>query len=227
MQMLADGIIKKHKMGRVANVIGASGLVGQQIINQLLFHSEFDKIRIFVRRKTRFIHPNLEEKIIDFDQPESWKQLVQGDILFSTLGTTIRNVKTRKNQYRVDFTYQYEFAKAASENGVSTFILVSSMGANPKSFFFYSRMKGELEESVKKLNFKKLIILRPSILDGNRSEKRSGEKMALIFSRLFTRIIFKKYRPTPVQVLASEMVSQSIDQKVGFSLIESGEINPV
>jgi len=101
------------------------------------------------------------------------------------------------------------------------------MGANPKSFFFYPRMKGELEESVKKLNFKKLIILRPSILDGNRSEKRSGEKMALIFSRLFTRIIFKKYRPTPVQVLASEMVSQSIDQKVGFSLIESGEINPV
>lgn len=213
-------------MGKVANVIGASGLVGQQIINQLLFHSEFDKIRIFVRRKTRFIHPNLEEKIIDFDQPENWKHLVQGDVLFSILGTTIKTVKTKKNQYRVDFTYQYEFAKAASENGVSTYILISSMGANPKSFFFYSRMKGELEEAVKKLNFKKLVILRPSILDGNRTGKRKGEKLALILSRLFTRVIFKKYRPTPVQVLASEMVSQSVDQTLGFSLIESAQIFP-
>lgn len=213
-------------MGKVANVIGASGLVGQQIINQLLFHSEFDKIRIFVRRKTRFIHPNLEEKIIDFDQPENWKHLVQGDVLFSILGTTIKTVKTKKNQYRVDFTYQYEFAKAASENGVSTYILISSMGANPKSFFFYSRMKGELEEAVKKLNFKKLVILRPSILDGNRTGKRRGEKLALILSRLFTRVIFKKYRPTPVQVLASEMVNQSVDQTLGFSLIESAQIFP-
>jgi uncharacterized protein YbjT (DUF2867 family) len=215
---------KDHKMGKVANVIGASGLVGQQIINQLLFHSEFDKVRIFVRRKTRFVHQNLEEKIIDFDQPESWKHLVQGDVLFSTLGTTIKAVKTRKNQYLVDFTYQYEFAKAASENGVSTFILVSSMGANPKSLFFYSRMKGELEEAVKKLNFNKLVIFRPSILEGNRSEKRRGEKVALILSRLFTKIILKRYRPTPVQILASKMISLSVDHVDGFRLIEGADI---
>jgi uncharacterized protein YbjT (DUF2867 family) len=215
---------KDHKMGKVANVIGASGLVGQQIINQLLFHSEFDKVRIFVRRKTRFVHQNLEEKIIDFDQPESWKHLVQGDVLFSTLGTTIKAVKTRKNQYLVDFTYQYEFAKAASENGVLTFILVSSMGANPKSLFFYSRMKGELEEAVKKLNFNKLVIFRPSILEGNRSEKRRGEKVALILSRLFTKIILKRYRPTPVQILASKMISLSVDHVDGFRLIEGADI---
>jgi uncharacterized protein YbjT (DUF2867 family) len=215
---------KDHKMGKVANVIGASGLVGQQIINQLLFHSEFDKVRIFVRRKTRFVHQNLEEKIIDFDQPESWKHLVQGDVLFSTLGTTIKAVKTRKNQYLVDFTYQYEFAKAASENGVSTFILVSSMGANPKSLFFYSRMKGELEEAVKKLNFNKLVIFRPSILEGNRSEKRRGEKVALILSRLFTKIILKRYRPTPVQILASKMISLSVGHVDGFRLIEGADI---
>lgn len=211
-------------MGKVANVIGASGMVGHQIINQLLFHSEFDKIRIFVRRKTRFIHPHLEEKIVDFDQPESWKHLVQGDVLFSTLGTTIKTVKTKENQYRVDFTYQYEFAKAASENGISSYVLVSSMGANAKSIFFYSRMKGELEEAVKKLHFKKLIIVRPSILDGNRVEKRVGEKMALIFSRVFTRIILKKYRPTPVHALASKMISLSIDQTEGFRLVESSDI---
>lgn len=211
-------------MGKVANVIGASGLVGQQIINQLLFHSEFDKIRIFVRRKTRFIHPHLEEKIIDFDQPESWKHLVQGDVLFSTLGTTIKTVKTKENQYRVDFTYQYEFAQAASENGVSTYVLVSSIGANTRSLFFYSRMKGELEEAVKKLDFMKLIIFRPSILDGFRSEKRVGEKIALIFSRMISKIMFKKYRPTPVQVLASKMISLSIEHVDGFRIIEGADI---
>ena len=215
---------KNHEMGKVANVIGASGLVGQQIINQLLFHSEFDKIRIFVRRKTRFIHPHLEEKIIDFDQPESWKHLVQGDVLFSTLGTTIKTVKTKENQYRVDFTYQYEFAQAASENGVSTYVLVSSIGANTRSLFFYSRMKGELEEAVKKLDFMKLIIFRPSILDGFRSEKRVGEKIALIFSRMISKIMFKKYRPTPVQVLASKMISLSIDHVDGFRIIEGADI---
>jgi len=211
-------------MGKVANVIGASGLVGQQMINQLLFHSEFDKIRIFVRRKTRFIHPNLEENIIDFDQPESWKHLVQGDILFSTLGTTIKTVKTKQNQYKVDFTYQYEFAKAASENGVPTYVLVSSMGANPKSLFFYSRMKGELEEAVKKLNFQKLLIFRPSILEGFRSEKRVGEKIGLVFMRFLTRFMFKKYKPTAGNVLASKMISLSIDRNEGFRMIEANEL---
>jgi uncharacterized protein YbjT (DUF2867 family) len=199
-------------------------MVGQQIINQLLFHSEFDKIHIFVRRKTRFIHPNLDEFIIDFNQPESWKHLVQGDVLFSTLGTTLKTVKTKKNQYLVDFTYQYEFAKAAAENGISTFVLVSSMGANPKSFFFYTRMKGELEEAVKKLNFKRLIIFRPSILDGNRSEKRVGERIALVFSRFLTRFIMKKSRPTPVRGLASKMISLSVDQVEGFKLVEGQDI---
>jgi len=211
-------------MGKVANVIGASGLVGQQMINQLLFHSEFDKIRIFVRRKTRFIHPNLEENIIDFDQPESWKHLVQGDILFSTLGTTIKTVKTKQNQYKVDFTYQYEFAKAASENGVPTYVLVSSIGANPKSLFFYSRMKGELEEAVKKLNFQKLLIFRPSILEGFRSEKRVGEKIGLVFMRFLTRFMFKKYKPTAGNVLASKMISLSIDRNEGFRMIEANEL---
>jgi len=215
---------KNHEMGKVANVIGASGLVGHQIINQLLFHSEFDKIRIFVRRKTRFLHPNLEEVIIDFNQPESWKHLVQGDILFSTLGTTLKQVKTKKNQYMVDFTFQHEFAKAASENGVPTYVLVSSLGANTKSLFFYSRMKGELEESVKILNFKRLIIFRPSILDGFRTEKRLGEKIALSFSRIISRFMFKKYRPTPVQLLASKMISLSVDNTDGYRMIEAADL---
>ena len=211
-------------MGKVTNVIGASGLVGQQLVAQLLVHPEFEKVRSFVRRPSGNVHPKLDERMIDFDHPEKWSELVKGDVLFSTLGTTIKTARTKENQYRVDFTYQYEFAKAAAENGVPAYILVSSLGANSKSSVFYSRIKGELEEDVSKLNFRKCIIVRPSILDGDRKEKRAGEKIGLVASRFLTKYIFKKYRPTPVDVLAAKMISLSIDQKMGFRMVEGLEI---
>ena len=211
-------------MGEVANVIGASGLVGQQLIAQLLDHPEFVKVRSFVRRPSGISHPKLEEIQIDFDQPESWKHLVQGDVLFSTMGTTIKTAKTKANQYRVDYTYQYEFAKAAAGNGVGAYVLVSSMGADSKSSVFYSRIKGELEEAVSKFNFRKCIIVRPSILDGDRKEKRAGEKIGLVASRFLTRYIFKKYKPTPVNLLAEKMIRLSMNQTKGFRMVEGLEI---
>jgi uncharacterized protein YbjT (DUF2867 family) len=211
-------------MKRTANIIGGSGLVGEQLVSQLLDHSEFEKVRSFVRRPSGIVHPKLEEIRIDFDRTESWRQLVQGDVLFSTLGTTIKTAKTKENQYRVDFTFQYEFAKAASENGVYSYVLVSSMGADPKSSVFYSRMKGELEEAVAKFPFRKLIIFRPSILDGDRKEKRSGEKIGLVISRFLTKFMLKKYRPTPVNILAAKMIQLSVDSIDGFRLVEGAEI---
>lgn len=211
-------------MDKIANVIGASGLVGQQLIAQLLDHPEFEKVRSFVRRPSGINHSKLEEIEIDFDQPESWKQQVQGDVLFSTLGTTIKTAKTKDNQHRVDYTYQHEFAKAAAKNGVEAYILVSSMGADPKSSVFYSKMKGELEEAVAKLNFRKCIIVRPSILDGDRKEKRAGEKIGLVISRFVTKFILKKYKPTPVDVLAAKMIGLSLDQKEGFRIVEGLKI---
>lgn len=211
-------------MGKVANVIGASGFVGQQLVTQLLAHPEFEKVRIFIRRKSGLVHAKLDEQLIDFDLPESWKHLVKGDVLFSTMGTTIKTAKTKENQYRVDFTYQYEFAGAASENGVGAYVLVSSMGADSMSSVFYSRMKGELEEAVAKLKFRKLIIVRPSILDGDRIEKRAGEKIGLVLSRFLTRYLFKKYRPTPVNVLAAKMISLSLEQSKDFRMVEGLEI---
>jgi uncharacterized protein YbjT (DUF2867 family) len=149
---------------------------------------------------------------------------VQGDVLFSTMGTTIKTAKTKENQYRVDFTYQYEFAKAAAENGVGAYVLVSSMGADSKSLVFYSRIKGELEEVVSKLNFRKCTIVRPSILDGDRKEKRAGEKIGLLISRFITKFVLKKYRPTPVDLLAARMIGLSLDQKEGFRIVEGLEI---
>lgn len=211
-------------MGQIANVIGATGLVGHELLVQLLDCAEFEKVRIFVRRTTNIVHPKLEEQIIDFDNIESWRNLVKGDVLFSTLGTTIKTAKTKENQYRVDFTYQYEFAKAAAENAVPTYLLVSSMGADPKSSVFYSRIKGELEDAVAKLPFQKLFIIRPSILDGDRQEERAGEKVGLILSRFLTKFILKAYRPTPVDVLVAKMIRLSLEKVSGIRTIGGLEL---
>ncbi len=211
-------------MKLTANVIGATGLVGQQLVRQLFESSIYEKVRIFVRRETGFIHPKLEEKIIDFDRPESWTHLVTGDVLFSTLGTTIKTAKTKENQYRVDFTYQHEFAKAAASNGIETYILVSSIGANARSSVFYSQMKGQLEDAVALLKFRRLLIFRPSILDGARQEKRTGERIGLVFTRFVTNFIFKNYTPTPVDVLAAKMIRSSVDGIDGCHIIEGAAI---
>lgn len=216
--------LNEPEMKLTANVIGGSGLVGQQLIRQLLDHPEFEKVRSFVRRSSGLTNAKLEEIIIDFDHPALWKHLVKGHVLFSTLGTTIRTAKTKENQYRVDYTYQFEFARAASENGVPVYVLVSSMGANPKASVFYSRMKGELEEAVSQLSFSKLAIFRPSILDGNRKESRVGEKIGLAISRVLTHFVFKKYKPTPVHLLAQKMISVSLDQSKALQVLEGTEI---
>lgn len=211
-------------MGKTALIIGATGLVGQQLVEQLLKHPEFEKVRIFVRRKTGLNHLKLEEIIIDFDSPESWASMVVGDVLFSTMGTTIKTAKTKENQYRVDFTYQFEFAKAAAKNGVPICVLVSSLGANAQSSVFYSRMKGELDDAVAKLPFYKTLIFRPSILDGDRKEKRPAEKISLLIMRRLTKIVLKSYRPTPVDILSRKMIESALNQESGFRIIEGIEI---
>ena len=208
-------------MKLVANVIGGTGLVGQQLILQLLGHTAFEKVRSFVRHPSGMTHPRLEEIPIDFDNILSWKHLVKGDVLFSTLGSTIKTAKTKENRYKVDFSYQFEFALVAFGNKVPAYLLVSSLGADPYSRFFYPRMKGELEEAVSKLSFKKLIIFQPSFLVGKRTEKRSGEKTMLAINYFITQFMLKKYKPTQVNLLVERMIAASLDQSLGVRVISS------
>jgi uncharacterized protein YbjT (DUF2867 family) len=139
--------------------------------------------------------------------------LLTGDVLFSSLGSTIKKAGSKENQYRIDYLYQYQTASFAAANGVPTFVLVSSMGANPKSNFFYPRMKGELERDVKEIGFQRLAILQPSILDGNRIEKRFAEHFSVCMMQIFKYIPgLWKYRPIQARIVAQAMINLACNE---------------
>ena len=190
-----------------ALVIGATGATGRELVNLLINDEAFDQVSIFVRKSPKTAHKKLNIYTINFDEIKKHKDLIKGDILFSSLGSTKKDAGGKEQQYLVDYTYQYEFAKIAAENGVDQLSLVSSIGANSKSFIFYPKMKGVLESDVKKLKFKKIDIFQPPILIRQPEIIRKGEKTAIsIIQKLNKLGILKSQRPLMVSNLAERMV---------------------
>ena len=207
-----------------ALVIGATGATGKDLVSQLLTDKGYDEVNVFVRRPLAVENPKLKTHIVNFDKPEEWKDLVKGDVAFSCLGTTLKNAGSKQEQRKVDYDYQYNFAKAAKENEVEDYILVSSYGANPKSKIFYSRMKGELEQSIKALHFNKLMIFQPGMLDRKDSE-RTGEVLGgkiIKFANKFG--VLTQQKPLPTAVLAKAMINSSKIKSYGYSKIKLGSI---
>ncbi|MBL8913191.1 MAG: NAD(P)H-binding protein [Archangium sp.] len=165
-------------MGARAIVIGSTGLVGKQLVEQLLEDARFDKVVSFARRATGKTHAKLEEHLVDFKTPDAWADKVQGDVLFSALGTTLKQAGSKEAQYEVDYTFQFNTAKAAAKNGVKDYVLVSSASASASSMLFYSRIKGELERDTEKLGFTCMTYVRPGLLGGDREKPRAGERFA-------------------------------------------------
>ncbi len=193
-----------------AIVLGGTGMVGLQLLHLLLENQDYSEVVSFVRRTSTIVHPKLSEIIIDFEKPEEWVNFITGDVLFSTLGTTLAQAKSKEAQYRVDFDYQFNIAKIAAQNSVSTYVLVSSAGANAQSSVFYSQMKGKLDVAVQSLPFKVVSILRPGQLDGNRATKRVTEKLALQCMYGLNKIgFFRKYRPILAVDVAKAMIEAS------------------
>jgi uncharacterized protein YbjT (DUF2867 family) len=183
-------------MNKTAIIIGATGLVGNHLLQLLLEDENFSCVKIFVRRKTGIENPKLKEFVIDFNDIEHYSADITGDVLFSCLGTTLKQAGSKEAQYKVDYTYQYTFADLASKNGVQHYLLVSSTGADATSAFFYSKIKGELEQSIKQMPFEKIVIVQPSVLKGERNENRIGEKIGAAIIDGLSKIIppLKKYR---------------------------------
>lgn len=203
-----------------ALVIGATGATGKDLVKQLCQDSDFDEIDIFVRRRSDFHNEKVKAHLVDFDHPEEWKHLVKGDVAFSCLGTTLKSAGSKENQKVIDYDYQFNFAKAAKENNVQDYILVSAYGASPDSKIFYSRIKGELEEAVKNLKFEKTTIFKPGMLERKNTD-RNGEVFGLKIIKFLNKLgLFKSQQPLPTEVLAKAMIVASKIKSNSFSEVK-------
>ena len=173
-----------------ALILGGTGATGQELVKLLLKDSTFGKVSMFVRRKINIQNKKLSIHVIDFSRLDDYADLIIGDVLFSALGTTLSDAGSKTNQHLVDFEYQYNFAKIASNNGTDIFSLVSSYGANPNSIFFYPKLKGKLEHEIKSLCFKNIQIFQPPFLIRQPDLIRPIERIGVRFFNILAKISF-------------------------------------
>ncbi len=184
-------------------MIGATGLVGSQVLVQLLADDRFSKVISFGRRKTDNASTKLEERVVDFDAPSSWQSDVKGDVAFSCLGTTLKQAGSKEAQKKVDYSYQMHFAEAAKANGIEVYSLCSAAGANAKSAMFYSRIKGELDRDV----------------------TRFGEKLAAPLLRGLNAIgIARKSRGIEGSTVARAMIRTALGGEPGVAIYTLDEV---
>jgi uncharacterized protein YbjT (DUF2867 family) len=210
---------------KTAVMIGATGLVGSQLLSQLLADERVGRVIALGRGKTGAVHSKLEERVIDFDAPESWSPLVKGDVAFSSLGTTLKQAGSQAAQKKVDHDYQLAFARAAASNRVPCYVLVSASSADPSSRVFYSRIKGELDREVQHLGLERVRILRPSLLGGERKQPRAGEKIGSVLLRAANALgIARKYREISGAVVAKAMINAAFDPERGARIFTLDEV---
>lgn len=214
--------------GKTALIAGATGLVGTELLQILLNGEEYEKVIAIVRRPLDNKHPKLEEKIVNFDRlGEEDPELFAVDDVFCCLGTTIKKAKTKEAMWKIDVEYPLEIARLASSMGAKKYLLISSMNADHNSPIFYSKMKGKLEEEIKRVPFESLAILRPSLLLGDRQEFRLGERIA---AAVYTKVPFlfsgplKKYKAIEGKTVASAMYKAAQLNKPGAATYESETI---
>lgn len=208
-------------MGKTALVVGATGLIGRELVDQLLEQERYDEVWIIVRRATRWTHPKLHE-IDGFEKMED--ELPHIDDVYCALGTTIAEAGSKEAFKAVDLDLPLEVARVAKTHGASRYAVVSAQGASLRSSFFYNRVKGELENGLKVFGFDHVIIARPSLLLGDRESFRLGEKTAEIVSRPFQPLLLKKLPDTaPIQALhVARALIMAAEEGHGIEVLSSG-----
>ena len=211
---------------KTALVFGSSGLVGGHLLSQLIENDDYNKIKIFVRSEPEINDPKVEIIKTDFNNLENHKEDIKGDDCFFCIGTTKQNSPDKSEYRRVELDVPKQVAQIAKSNLVNSFVFVSSGYADPKSSGDYLKFKGEVEEELKRLNFPKLGIMRPSFLLGDRKEKRIGEKIGIFVFKLLSPLFLgplKKMKPIHSATVAKAMIS-SANKNLEKNVFESNEI---
>lgn len=209
---------------RTALVAGASGLIGRKLVQKLIDSDQYRLIYILSRKNSWLVNEKVRELVIDFEQINQLKFDEPIDDLFCTLGTTIKQAGSCDNFKKVDYEYIIEFAKLGKSIGAANFLVISAMGANSKSSVFYNQVKGMTEEALKSIGFSRLVILRPSLLLGERPEPRFGEQIASFFLKTLNFLIPDNYKAIRAEKVADNMLRMVTDSAEGISIVESGEM---
>jgi uncharacterized protein YbjT (DUF2867 family) len=207
---------------KTALIIGASGLIGQQLVQQLLEDDRYEKVTALVRKPLEIRHDKLTQTRYDFDWPDA--DLAIGDELFCCLGTTIKKAGSQTAFRKVDYDCIVETAKIALGNGTKKMVVVSSIGADKDSSIFYNKVKGETEEALRKLKYDACYVLRPSLLMGARDELRMGELVGKLFMTAFSFAVPKKYKGIEGKQVAKAMIAVMNLDKTGFQILESDDL---
>ncbi|MCR9064301.1 MAG: oxidoreductase [Cytophagales bacterium] len=207
---------------KTALIAGSSGLIGQHLLKELLASEQYAKVISLVRREQDLNHPKLEQRIIDFENLSATD--LKADHVFCTLGTTIKKAGSKEAFRKVDEEYPLSIATQAQKQGAQLFAIVTAMGSNPDSFFFYNQVKGELEQALKKLNYTHLGVFKPSMLMGDREESRLGESVGQAVMSAVKFLLPANTKPIEGKKVAKAMIQYAKSPKTGLSEILSGEM---
>jgi uncharacterized protein YbjT (DUF2867 family) len=210
-------------------IIGATGLIGHQLLTLLLKDTHFADIYVITRRDLMFEDERVKNIVIDFsDQAAFKKALSFCDVVFCSVGTTQKQVNGDKVAYRkIDVDIPEKAAQFCEENGGTTFLLVSSVGADSKSGNFYLALKGEVEDYVVKRNIPSITIFRPSLLLGNRKEFRVGEIISTLFMKPLAFLVPSIYKPIEAAKVAKSMYQAAVTNRPGVHIYHFAEMNTV
>jgi uncharacterized protein YbjT (DUF2867 family) len=213
-----------------ALILGFTGLIGSKLTGEILENSEYDRVCTLVRSATSLKHPKLNEVVTDFSGLSEYTEEFQVDEVFICLGTTRKQAGSKESFKMVDHDYVVEGARLAKAQGVQRIAVVSAIGADSESRFFYNRIKGQMEEAVSSIGIPSTYFFRPSLLLGDRKEFRPGEKMGEWLGKAVQPILIgklKKYRSIEGEKVAKAMVAFMKNSKKGVHLVESDLIQKI
>jgi uncharacterized protein YbjT (DUF2867 family) len=215
-------------MKKTAVVAGSTGLVGEQLVKCLIQSKEYEAVTALVRKGSSKIYEGAFTIEVDFDRLSDYTEELKADVVFCCLGTTIKKAGTKSGFQTVDFTFPLELAKIAAINGSSQFNIITASGANSKSLIFYNRVKGDIENAITKLGIPNINIFRPSLLLGERVEKRRGEVIGARIAKILNPLMvgrLKKFRAIQAAEVASAMINVSLMEQDGVRIFESDVIH--